>query len=242
MTQGVGSGGGFTIHPAIASLVAALARNQARVNEALDTLHHRSNSTWIHYYRAAASLNRWCVRARLMAANYAADQITPKRKKPKSTRPALKVDEVEKLLDGDRPCVKVRPEVAKTRVGAEQPLPCDLADLLLSVRPDDVAGDAPVFPTIPKDSTFRRDCVAAGINHKPDHLGRKIDRHGLRVTFSTWVGMTSASDREQSLLTPRTAGRDAPVEHGFSPTRPIVPRRRVAVIAGIKAGTKFWQR
>lgn len=98
-------------------------------------------------------------------------------------------------LDGDKPSVRARASITKNRKDSELPLTLELARLLRSYRPVDMAPFAPVFLCgLPNFRTFRRDLVRAGVPFK-DEQDRRIDFHALRVTFCTNLSLAKVDPR-----------------------------------------------
>ena len=56
-----------------------------------------------------------------------------------------------------------------------------------------------VFETVPTLRTFKRDLERAGIPFQDDR-GRTVDRHALRTTFISWLGLCGVDPRAQIIL------------------------------------------
>jgi len=137
----------------------------------------------------------------------------------------LRVSEVAALewrdidLDGGRPCIRLRAATTKAKRADEVPLHPDLAELLRSIKPDSAAPTDRIASRVPGLRTLcggwmRRggervrtigDIDRAGIPLADDR-GRTIDRHALRTTFISWLGLYGVDPRAQIAL-----ARHAPV-------------------------------
>ena len=117
----------------------------------------------------------------------------------------LRVSEVRGLqwgdlvLDGNRPCLRLRAEATKSRRADELPLHPDLAEALAEVKPPFAQPADHVFKTTPILRTFKRDLERAGIPIQ-DERGRSVDRHALRTTFISWLGQFGVDPRAQLAL------------------------------------------
>ena len=106
-------------------------------------------------------------------------------------------------LDGDRPALLLRSEATKAGRADELPLYTDLAAELLRVKPTDAVPTDRVFATTPTYKTFVKDLERAGIDFR-DSRGRVIDRHAMRTTFISWLGLYGVDPRAQVVLARHT--------------------------------------
>jgi integrase len=117
----------------------------------------------------------------------------------------LRVAEVQALewrdliLDGDRPCIRLRAEMTKVKRADELPLHPDLVEALSEAKPPFAKPKDRVFCTVPTLRTFKRDPARAGIPFKDDR-GRTVDRHALRTTVISWLGLYGVDPRAQLIL------------------------------------------
>ena len=129
----------------------------------------------------------------------------------------LRVGEVEALewrdldLDADRPCIHLRAATTKAKRADAIPLHRDLATLLRSAKPAFALPTDRVVKVIPNRRTFKGfhdlkrkqrytgDIERAGIPFADDK-GRTIDRHALRTTFVSWLGLYGVDPRAQVAL------------------------------------------
>ena len=118
-------------------------------------------------------------------------------------------------LDGDRPCMKLRAEATKARRADELPLHPDLAGALIEAKPPLATPTDRVFKSTPTLRTFKGgwgnkrkdgkrywhqgDLGRAGIPFKDDR-GRTVDRHSLRTTHISWLGLHGVNPRAQIVL------------------------------------------
>ena len=91
-------------------------------------------------------------------------------------------------LDAEKPFLRVRARYTKNKQDAFIPLIAQTVEVLRSVRPPEVAGDALVLVDgVPRNRrALRRDMEAAGIPVM-DANGRKFDLHALRTTCCTFL-------------------------------------------------------
>jgi len=87
-------------------------------------------------------------------------------------------------LDSEKPCVRVPASIAKNRKTVLCELCPEVVAELRTFWTVDTAPFQPVFTSIPKIETFRRDLAGAGISYL-DECGRRVDLHSLRKTFGT---------------------------------------------------------
>lgn len=97
------------------------------------------------------------------------------------------------VLDGDMPQIELRAATTKSRRGDCVPIKLSLAAKLLALKPPFATAGDHVFKTTPTITTFRRDCVRAGIQYEADDRGRTVDRHALRTTFVSWLSMVGVA-------------------------------------------------
>lgn len=102
-------------------------------------------------------------------------------------------------LGGDRPCIKLRAAMTKSRRSDELPLHPNLRDALADAKPTFAQPTDRVFKTAPRLRTFKRDLDRAGIPFADDQ-GRTVDRHALRTTFISWLGQFGVDSRAQIRL------------------------------------------
>jgi len=95
-------------------------------------------------------------------------------------------------LDGERPFVRVRAGTAKHPKDSRVELRPEVAAAVRSLLPDIVKPSAPVFESIPRVRTFKKDLVKAGIAFE-DGCGRRADFHALRDTFGTHLAVSGAT-------------------------------------------------
>ncbi len=122
-------------------------------------------------------------------------------------------------LRGNRPVIRLRAETTKSKRAAELPVHPDLAAVLAEAKPPFAAPTDRVFKTVPrlrtlkgadykvkgKPKRYRGDLDRAGIPFADD-LGRTFDRHALRTTFVSWMGLYGVDERAQTAL-----ARHAPI-------------------------------
>jgi len=82
----------------------------------------------------------------------------------------------------EKPIMRVRASTTKNGKAAPLYLHPDVVVALQAVKPADAAGEAAVFPRMPRIERFRRDLKLAGVAYV-DHRGRFGDFHSLRYTF-----------------------------------------------------------
>jgi len=131
----------------------------------------------------------------------------------------LRIGEIEALewrdldLEGDRACVRLRAVATKTKRADVIPLHPDLTKLLRAARPklagptDLVFNSTPTLRTLvggvygPKEARriVAGDLQRAGIP-VADEQGRSIDRHALRTTYISWLGVSGVDPRAQIAL------------------------------------------
>ena len=117
----------------------------------------------------------------------------------------FRVSEIQALewrdihLDGDRPHVLLRAETTKSKRSDELPLHSSLVLALRHARPDLSPPNSRIFSTVPRLKTFKRDLDRASIPFE-DGQGRTIDRHALKTTFVSWLGLYGVDHRAQGLL------------------------------------------
>jgi len=115
----------------------------------------------------------------------------------------LRVSEVAALRwgdiepKGDRPCIRLRAATTKSKRADVVPLHPDLADALAKAHPGSTT--AKVFRNAPRLRTLKSDLERAGIEFR-DPRGRTVDRHALRTTFITWLGLFGVDPRAQIRL------------------------------------------
>ncbi len=102
-------------------------------------------------------------------------------------------------LDGDRPGIKLRAAMTKSRRADELPLHPSLLNALVAAKPPFAQPTDRVFKTAPRLRTFKRDLDRAGIPFEDDQ-GRTVDRHALRTTFISWLGLYGVDPRAQIVL------------------------------------------
>lgn len=90
--------------------------------------------------------------------------------------------------------IRAPASITKNRQSAILPLHADLATALRAYRPHDTAPFTPVFASIPRMSTFRRDLRDAGIPFHDDQQ-RRLDLHSLRGTYGTNLTLSGAMPR-----------------------------------------------
>ncbi|WP_091058823.1 site-specific integrase [Opitutus sp. GAS368] len=95
---------------------------------------------------------------------------------------------------GGGPCVRIPMSIAKNRKTMLQPISLRLAAELRALHPEGTPLFAPVFASIPRGSTFRRDLARAGIPFL-DAMGRRADLHCLRKTAGVLLCLSGAHPR-----------------------------------------------
>ncbi len=119
------------------------------------------------------------------------------------------------LLEGDRPCIRLRAATTKARRADELPLHPDLVEALTAAKPPFAQPKDKVFMTAPRLRTFKGgwyqrngerryrigDLDRAQIPFEDDS-GRTVDRHTLRTMFNLVAGF----------LRCRSEGADCPVK------------------------------
>ena len=117
----------------------------------------------------------------------------------------LRVGELRALTWGDidfgRALVVVPAKVAKARKEQSIDLHPVVVAALKSVRPATAAAHDAMFPpgSFPNVETFYRDLKAAGIAQL-DENKRRVDRHALRHSFTTWLAQSGAHPRVAQAL------------------------------------------
>jgi len=102
-------------------------------------------------------------------------------------------------LDGNRPCIRLRAETTKSRRADELPIHPDLVTALADSKPRFAAPTDRVFKTVPTLRTFKLDLARAKMPVS-DERGRTLDRHALRTTFVSWLGLHGVDPRAQIAL------------------------------------------
>jgi len=131
----------------------------------------------------------------------------------------LRVGETEALewrdldLDGERPAIALRAATTKAKRADVIPLHPDLAKLLRDAKPTFASPTDRLFDRAPRLRTFcggfvgkgderryiKGDLDRAGIP-RVDSQERSIDRHALRTTFISWLGLYGVDPRAQTRL------------------------------------------
>lgn len=146
-----------------------------------------------------AVLNRLRARGELRSMFYELAMMT-----------GLRCGEVGKLrwsdmdLDAIPACIRLRAQTTKAGRADTIPLKRSLAEKLRSFRPQEATAKAPVFTTIQSRRAFHLDCGAAGIPIVDDR-DRTLDRHSLRLTFTTWLSASGAAPRTAMKLARHTS-------------------------------------
>ncbi len=102
-------------------------------------------------------------------------------------------------LDGSRPAIQPRAATTKAKRGDVLPLHPDLANALAEARPAFTEPTDRVFKIVPTLRTFKRDLERAGVPFE-DERGRTVDRHAMRTTFISWLGVFGADPHAQVIL------------------------------------------
>ncbi len=103
------------------------------------------------------------------------------------------------ILDGDRPALLLRAETTKSRMSDDLPLHPSLALALTEAKPAFAKPNDAVFDTTPTLETFKAHLELADIPFE-DGRGRTVDRHALRTTFISWLGLSAVDPRAQIVL------------------------------------------
>jgi integrase len=128
---------------------------------------------------------------------------------------AMSLRVVDAHLDGDRPSLSLRAQHAKNRTAADQPISREVARAIraqlerrLNWRQQAAKAAGQPIPLAlepdgrllqaPSSKAFRRAVNAAGI--KPDAEGRVVDRHSLRMTYVSRLGVSGMPMRSVQLL------------------------------------------
>lgn len=107
----------------------------------------------------------------------------------------LRRSELKRLQWGDvrlndaRPHIQLRACATKARRADVVPINAELAEALAAIRPAGCAADTPVFRTIPKYATYRKDVEARAKIPWRDAQGRLASFHCLRKTFGTYLAL-----------------------------------------------------
>jgi len=102
-------------------------------------------------------------------------------------------------LGGERPCIRLRAAMTKSKRPDELPLHRSLAVLLRKSKPRKSKPSDPIVARIPLRLVFLTACKRAGIGVKSD-TGLTVDRHALRTTFVTWLALHGVDPRLQVKL------------------------------------------
>lgn len=89
-------------------------------------------------------------------------------------------------VDLEHSLIRVRVGVGKAAREDFVPLHAQAAEVLASLKPSDASALELVFPTIPRDKTFRADLKKANVD-LADGEGRVVDFHALRTTTGTML-------------------------------------------------------
>jgi integrase len=92
-------------------------------------------------------------------------------------------------LDAEHPCIHLRAEATKAKRADVIPINPELLEALLAHRPADATDDQPVFPTVPKYATYRKDVEKRAKIAWRDERGRLASFHALRKTFATYLAL-----------------------------------------------------
>ncbi len=158
-----------------------------RRNEAADTRKVRRSLTVDEVYRLLGV-------SRPRTLFYVAGLLTGLR--VKETR-ALQWGDID--FDGDRPAIRLRAAATKSKRADELPLHPDLATALRDAKPPFAKLTDRVFKSAPTLRTFKLGLQRARIPFA-DTQGRTVDRHALRTTFISWLGLYGVDPRAQIVL------------------------------------------
>jgi len=102
-------------------------------------------------------------------------------------------------LDGNRPSIQLRAATTKAKRADEVPLYPDLAGMLTKTKPLFSKPTDRIFASVPILRTFKLDLRRARIPFE-DVQGRTVDRHAMRTTFVSWLGLYGVDPRAQIML------------------------------------------
>jgi integrase len=88
-------------------------------------------------------------------------------------------------LDEAVPYIQLRVTATKAKRADTVPINPELLEALRAIRPADVRADQPVFASIPKYETYRKDVEVRAKIPWRDAQGRLASFHCLRKTFAT---------------------------------------------------------
>ena len=97
-------------------------------------------------------------------------------------------------LDGQQQSIQPRASTAKAERADELPLHHDLAIELTAAMPPTAQPGDRVSRSVSALLTFKRDLQRADIPFEDDR-GHTVDRHGLRTTFVSWLGLYEVDPR-----------------------------------------------
>lgn len=92
-------------------------------------------------------------------------------------------------LDTDRPHIQLRASATKARRADVVPINPELLEALRAIRPTGARADQPVFASIPKYGTYRKDVEVRAKIPWRDAQGRLASFHCLRKTFGTYLAL-----------------------------------------------------
>jgi integrase len=92
-------------------------------------------------------------------------------------------------LDAEHPHIQLRASATKARRADAVPINPELLEALRAIRPADPRDNQPVFASIPKYATYRKDVEVRAKIPWRDAQGRLASFHCLRKTFGTYLAL-----------------------------------------------------